>query len=77
MTNDARTILNLARTLYSLPSLMVCGAVYGDAPEGYLKSQACLIQKSPLRWIGTLDGPQLDRLASFVRDIGEVAPMIR
>lgn len=77
MTNDARTIINLARTLNSLPSLMVCGAVYKDAPEGYLKEQACQIQKAPLRWIGTLDGPQLDRLASFVRDFGEVARMIR
>ena len=77
MTNDAQTILNLARTLYSMPSMTVASAVYGDAPDGYIEQKADAIRTAPLRWIGTLEGAELDRLARFVRDIAEPAPTIR
>ena len=77
MTNDAQTILTLARTLYSTPCMMVAAAVHGDAPHGYIEQKANAIRTAPLRWIGTLEGAELDRLARFVRDIAEPAPTIR
>jgi len=65
MSNEAKTILHLARALFSTPPAVVVAWVHGDEAQGYLEEKARQLQRSPFRWIGELEPPQLERLTAL------------